>query len=157
MDDIKTLLEINWGYVFVALCSALLGFKLIYTAAHWLLFDVIGIETKKMKQRREDHELLIKTSQNLIALQEKHNEDAEISDKHDSELDEKLTTFMTEVRYEIKNLINDRLYDRKCSREYRAECSRERSRPHAWDRATSAKSGRKASPYSSTSRQHHSQ
>lgn len=121
MDDIKALLEINWGYVFIALCSALLGFKLIWTAAHWFLFDVLGIETKRMKQRREDHELLIKTSQNLIALQEKHDKDTDTSNKHDNELDEKLTTFMTEVKYEIKNLVNDRIYDSECSREYRAE------------------------------------
>lgn len=50
-----------------------------------------GIETAKMRQRREDHELLVKTSKNLALLQEK-------SEKDDRGLEVALETFMGEVR-----------------------------------------------------------
>ncbi len=50
-----------------------------------------GWESEKMRQRREDHELLIKTSQNLALLQEK-------SEKDDHGLEVALETFMDEVR-----------------------------------------------------------
>ena len=50
-----------------------------------------GIETKKMKEKREDHDLLIKTAQNLALLQEK-------SEKDDRGLEIAFEVFIDEVR-----------------------------------------------------------
>ena len=50
-----------------------------------------GIETKKMKEKREDHDLLIKTAQNLALLQEK-------SEKDDRALEVSFEVFVNEVR-----------------------------------------------------------
>ena len=38
----------------------------------------LGLETKGMRQRREDRELLYKVSQNLVELQDKHSLDEEV-------------------------------------------------------------------------------
>ena len=45
----------------------------IITFTEWLI-DRLGIETNGMKKRREEHELLVRTSQNLTALQERYTE-----------------------------------------------------------------------------------
>ncbi len=47
----------------------------IITFTEWLI-DRLGIETNGMKKRREEHELLVRTSQNLTALQERYTENS---------------------------------------------------------------------------------
>ena len=47
----------------------------IITFTEWLI-DRRGIETNGMKKRREEHELLVRTSQNLTALQERYTENS---------------------------------------------------------------------------------
>ena len=54
-------------------------------------FKRYKIETKGMKEKREDHELLVKTAQNLALLQEK-------SEKDDHALEMSFETFVKEVR-----------------------------------------------------------
>ena len=49
-----------------------------------------GIETKRMKEKREDHDLLIKTAQSLALLQEK-------SEKYDRALEVSFDVFVKEV------------------------------------------------------------
>lgn len=80
-----------------------------------------GWESAKMRQRREDHELLVTTSKNLALLQEKHEKDATISDEHDSELKELIIDFIQETRTQMDKIAYDRINDREKSREIRAE------------------------------------
>lgn len=47
----------------------------IISLTEWLI-DGLGIETNGMRKRREEHELLVKTSSNLTALQEKYTENS---------------------------------------------------------------------------------
>lgn len=47
---------------------------------------IIGKPVKWVKNKSEDHELLIQTAQNLSILQEKHKEDIEHSDRRDEEI-----------------------------------------------------------------------
>ena len=47
----------------------------IITFTEWLI-DRLGIETNGVKKRREDHELLVRVSQNLTALQERSTENS---------------------------------------------------------------------------------
>lgn len=48
--------------------------------------DKLGLESKWMRKRQEEHELLMQTSQSLAALQEKHAHDMEKSDRRDEEI-----------------------------------------------------------------------
>lgn len=95
MDDLKQLTQIDWAYVFVSLCLLLFCIKLVWSLLDWLLFDKLGIETKKMKQQRQESELLKANTEGLNALRQKH-------DKDESELKKSLTSFIEETRNTIK-------------------------------------------------------
>lgn len=90
MSDIKALTEIDYITVFLGVFVLLFAWKGAVLLKDWY-FEKYGIETKKMKKEREDHELLVKTSQNLALLQEK-------SEKDYRGLEVALETFMGEVR-----------------------------------------------------------
>lgn len=101
MDKLTFLQEINlfeWFLIFVGLVAA--GQFLYKT----FIEDIIikhGWESKKMRQKREDRELLIKTSQNLALLQEKHDTD-------ERALEIALETFISEVRNSLAD-VNDKI------------------------------------------------
>ena len=111
MDAIKELTQINFVYVFISVFVILIGIKVIVSLFEWVI-DKLGLETKWMRKRREERELLFQTSQNLIALQEQHREDMKKSDEHDIEMWEdikKLTDLfvdkqINDYRWEIINL-----------------------------------------------------
>ena len=84
MGDLKQLVEIDWWQVFLAICLVFLSIKALGTAVDWLFIDKLGLETRKMKQQREDHEklkityeLAKTTAENLDKLQERHIKDEE--------------------------------------------------------------------------------
>ena len=80
----------NWFECFLLIILVMLVWKGLVELADWF-FKRYGIETKKMKEKREDHDLLIKTSQNLALLQEK-------SEKDDRALEMAFEVFVDEVR-----------------------------------------------------------
>ena len=94
MEDLKQLAQIDWWYVFAAVILALVCVKFIWSLGEWFV-NKIGIETKKMKQKREESELLKATAAGLSALEKKH-------DKDESELKTCLTKFIEETRNTIK-------------------------------------------------------
>lgn len=95
MDDLKQLAQIDWWYVFIAICLLLFGIKAVWSLLDWLLFEKLGIETKSMQQKREERELLKATADGLNTLKQKH-------DKDESELRTCLTSFIAETRNTIK-------------------------------------------------------
>ena len=102
MSDLKQLGEIDWWYVFLAVVLLLLCIKVVWSLLDWILFEKLGIETKKMKQHREETELLRATAElakataeNLDKLQTRHNKDEE------------------EFRMNLKNYIEESRNDRK--------------------------------------------
>ena len=100
MDAIQELTQINFVYVFISVFVILVGIKAIVSLFEWVI-DKLGLETKWMRKRREEHDLLIHTSQNLIALQEQHAEDIKKSDEYDIEMREdikKLTEFFVDMQ-----------------------------------------------------------
>ncbi len=111
MDAIQELTQINFVYVFISVFVILVGIKAIVSLFEWVI-DKLGLETKWMRKRREEHDLLIHTSQNLIALQEQHAEDIKKTDEYDIEMREdikKLTELfvdkqINDYRWEIINL-----------------------------------------------------
>lgn len=90
MDAIENLVNFDWFNWVIAGLTLLIAYKFGVTLKDWFC-DRYDIQTKKMREHREDHELLIKTSQNLALLQEK-------SEKDDRGLEVALETFMGEVR-----------------------------------------------------------
>ena len=76
MEPIAELTTIDYSSLFIASFSVLIGIKAIVSLFEWI-FDKLGLETKWMRKKREERELLIQTSQGLNKLQEKHEEDIE--------------------------------------------------------------------------------
>lgn len=100
MDTITNLQDFNWFGWFIGLVALVLAGKFLYTTFVEDIIQKHGWESKKMRQHREDHELLVKTSQNLSALQEKH-------DKDENHLEECLSSFVEETRRENNELRSD--------------------------------------------------
>lgn len=135
MSELKELMQINWWYVFTALVLLLLCTKFIWSLIDWLFFEKLGIETRKMKQRRQDEELLKTTAElakatsklakttaeNLDKLQKRHTHDEE-------EFRKNLNNYMEESRKDRKALHDEmtmfaenRINDRKQSIEIQKE------------------------------------
>ena len=75
MNTLITLQEINLFNVFITVVTIVVAGQFLYKTFVEDLIIKHGWESKKMRQRREDHELLTKTAQNLALLQEKHEKD----------------------------------------------------------------------------------
>lgn len=111
MEPIKELLNINFSYVLLSVFVVLIGIKAVVSIFEWVV-DKLGLETKYMRQKREEHELLIQTSQNLTSLQMKHIKDMEKSDAHDAEMKDNIQRLtdmfvdkqINDYRWEIINL-----------------------------------------------------
>ena len=57
------LTRIDYTSVFISVFIILIGIKAIVSLFEWVI-DKLGVETKWMRKQREEHELLIQTSQN---------------------------------------------------------------------------------------------
>lgn len=135
MSELVQLAKIDWWQVIIAIVLLLVVVKTIWTLFDWLVFEKLGIETKKMKQRREDKELLEATAdlakttaenakitaENLDKLQVRHLKDEE-------EFRNNLNNYMEESRKDRKALHDEmtrftenRVSDRKQSLEIQKE------------------------------------
>lgn len=121
MEPIQGLINVNFPYVFISVFTILVGIKAVVSLFEWVI-DKLGLETKWMRKRYEDHELLIHTSQTLASLQKQHSCDVEESNAHDKSIKEELSAFMSEIKTsvsetqtEIKQFAEDRLNDRQQS------------------------------------------
>ena len=135
MSDLKQLAEIDWWQVIIAIVLLLAVVKFIWTLIDWLLFEKLGIETKKMKQRREDKELLDTTAELARATAENAKTTAENLDKlqvrhlkDEEEFRNNLNNYMEESRKDRKALHDEmtkftenRINDRKQSLEIQRE------------------------------------
>lgn len=110
MEAIAELTTIDYSSLFIATFMVLIGVKTIVSIFEWII-SKLGLETKWMRKRREEQELLIQTSQGLSKLQEKHEKDIERSDYRDEIISnkiEKLTQIfidkeIDDMRWEINN------------------------------------------------------
>ena len=104
VDNLEQLATIDWWYVFIAIVLLLLCIKLVWSLFDWLFIEKLGIETKKMKQRRQESELLKETAalaqitaENLDKLQKRHCRDEE-------EFRTNLNNYMEESRQDRRAL-----------------------------------------------------
>lgn len=110
MDALKELTQINYGTLIISVFTILCAFKFVCELLDWFI-KRLGLETKKMRQKREEHDLLIATSKALNELKEKEYEDTKRAIRHDKAIKEdlaKLTSMFVEkeindYRWEINN------------------------------------------------------
>ena len=113
MDPMQELTTINFSYVFLSVFVILIGIKSVVSLFEWIV-GKLGLETRWMRGKREEHELLLQTSHALASLQEKHEKDMLRSDRHDDEMktDLKRLTNMfidkqiDDMRWEINSFAN---------------------------------------------------
>jgi len=105
VNDIKALLEIDWigfAIALLALMGAFVGIcKLGSEVLAW-----IGKPVGWAKQRKEDHEMVLKNAQAIKDLAELHKKDTKCVNEHEDKLREDLCAFMIEVRTDIDFLEN---------------------------------------------------
>ena len=131
MNEVIELTKINFSSVFIAVFIILFGIKAIASLFEWII-DKLGLETKWMRTRREEHELLIQTSQNLAALQVQHKNDLDISDQRDEEIYadiKKLTKMFVDkevddIRWEINNFATKVSEGKPCNKDSFTHCIR---------------------------------
>ena len=128
MNELKELIQIDWWYVIIALCLILVCVKFVWTLLDWLLFEKLGIETKKMKQRREDSELLRATAELAKATAENLDKFQKIHSKDEEDFRNNLNNYIEESRKDRKALhdemtkfADNRISDRKQSLEIQKE------------------------------------
>lgn len=119
MDTIKEFTQLNFSAIFLSLILIGISFQIIMRLLDWIV-ERFGIETKRTRQRREEHELLIKTSENLTELQKQHTKSVEDSAFYDKQIRDELHSFMNdmkesiaETKSEIKQIDNNRVNDGK--------------------------------------------
>lgn len=125
MDAIKELTQINYGTLIIAICTILLAFKFMWTLFDWFI-KLLGLETRSMRLKREEHELLIVTVQNLKELQKKQEEDVKQSIQHDKKIKDDIKNLsnmfvdleIQDIRWNILNFCSDLSNGKNFSNEY---------------------------------------
>lgn len=129
VDAILELTKIDFSNTLMSVLVILIGIKALASVFEWFI-NKLGIETKWIRQKREEHELLIQTSQNLASLQEKHEKDIESSDRRDEEIVsdiKKLTQMFVDkeiddMRWEINNFANKVSEGKPCNKDSFKHC-----------------------------------
>lgn len=103
MDTINEFIHIDFLYVFVSIFVILFAAKVIVTLFEWIV-DKLGIETRGMRQKREEHELLIKTSEELTVLKDKHEESVKESIRHDQMIKDDISNLADTVNGIVNTL-----------------------------------------------------
>lgn len=125
MDAINELTQINYGTLIIAICTILLAFKFMWTLFDWFI-KLLGLETRSMRQKREEHELLIATVQNLKELQKKQEEDVKQSIQRDKRIKDDIKNLsnmfvdleIQDIRWNILNFCSDLSNGKNFSNEY---------------------------------------
>lgn len=129
MNEMIELTKIDYVSVLPAAVAILAGTKAILSLLESFV-EKLGLETKWMRQRREEHELLIQTSQNLAALQTQHEHDMQKSDRRDEEISadiKKLTRMFVDkeiddMRWEINNFATKVSEGKPCNKDSFKHC-----------------------------------
>ena len=100
MEAIQDLAAIDLTAFILQLFMILTGVKMAVSLLEWG-FEKLGLETRGMRRQREEHELIIRTSQNLAALQEQYLTEIR-------RLDAQIAHLMTAQREILADRINEK-------------------------------------------------
>jgi len=131
VNEIKALSQVDFPLVLSSIFIIFTGFKGILALLEWIA-DKTGLEFKWLRKKREDHELLMKTSSELVELRNQRNIDVEESIKHDvgirSDLAELKTMFIDReidtMRWEIINFSTIVSDGKPCNKDSYKHCLR---------------------------------
>ena len=109
--------------------AILFGIKAVVSIFEWVL-DKLGLETKGMRKKREEHDLLIQTSEGLTALQEQYLEYMKRSDDNDAEIRQDIKNLTSafiekeifDMRWEINNFAIQIADGKSCNRDSYQHC-----------------------------------
>ncbi len=129
MEAILQLSKIDFSSVILSVFMILFGLKAVLSILEWGT-RLLGLETRWGKKQREEYELLLRTSQSLAALQEKHETDMERSDLRDEEIShdiKKLTRLFVDkeiddIRWEINNFAIRVAEGKPCNKDSYQHC-----------------------------------
>ena len=114
MNTLENLMHFNWFSVVLALIAAMLAFKFLSDLFGWFVTK-FGLETKSMREQRENRDLIKTTAENLASLQARHTKD-------EKEFRENLNNYIKESRAdrkalhdEMKQYSQNRISDRQQS------------------------------------------
>lgn len=127
MSELKQLAQIDWWYVFIVVVLAFVCVRFVWSLGDWFI-EKFGIETKKMRQRRQESEqlkiiaeLAKTTAENLDKLEKRHTKD-------EQEFRDNLNNYMEESRKDRKAIHDEmtrysdnRVKDRKQSLQIQKE------------------------------------
>ena len=74
MDTITKLTTLDFSSIFISVFIILIGIKTIVSLFEWVV-EKLGLDNKWTRKKREDHELLISTTNSLKELSEEHKKD----------------------------------------------------------------------------------
>lgn len=125
MEPIREFFGIDWKAFGITIFVALLGFQAIIQVLHWFLCDFLCLETKAMREKKEEHELLLLTQQKIQDLEiSQRNDEKELhrSNKELKECIENLTKMyvdkeIDDIRWEILDFSSAVTSGRKYNRE----------------------------------------
>lgn len=125
MDTIKQLTELDYSTLIIGITVVAGSLKIVCNFFSWFV-SYLGLETKKMRQKREDHELLIVTAKNLELLQSKQNEDVRQSIVHDKRIKDDIQKLskmfidleIQDIRWNILSFCSDLSNGKQFSSEY---------------------------------------
>ena len=125
MEPIRDFFGIDWKAFGITIFVALLGFQAIIQVLHWFLCDFLGLETKAMREKKEEHELLLLNQQKIQDLEiSQRNDEKELhrSNKELKECIENLTKMyvdkeIDDIRWEILDFSSTLTSGRKYNRE----------------------------------------
>ena len=102
MDAIKELLKLDFVTIILSIfiiMSAIIAIVSIIGK----FSEIIGKPVKWVKKRQEDHKLIIKNTEAIKELSERHNNDTKSSIDHDKKIELELSNFISEIKYQIKS------------------------------------------------------
>lgn len=114
IEQIQSLTQYNWFAVVTAIILAMLVFKFLSDLFEWFI-KKFGIETRSMREKRENKELLKTTAENLAALQTRHTTDEEIFRKNLNDYMKESREDRRALHTEMKQYSENRIADRKQS------------------------------------------
>lgn len=106
METINQLQELNYAYLlfgFITILAAWKAFASLWESTIGKLLKKLDIETKGMREKREEHELLIQTAKNV------------------SELSKNVSSLIEKHKQDMNDIYNDNLKYRDQSREIKSD------------------------------------
>lgn len=103
MDEWIVLTEYNWAFWVAGLFALFEFFRWAYSGAEWL-FRTLGLETKKMREKREWEDRLKKAEESISEIKETANKNVEMFLEHENKVVEQFVGIRDEIVIELNKL-----------------------------------------------------